>query len=85
MRACVRHEVGGQDARNKNTRDTTFHCLATKGGEKCGLVLADHLYKIDLADSDGSGRYLRQIDASSRIKGFRVNNHRLKPVASGYG
>jgi hypothetical protein len=29
---------GGQDARNKDTWDTTFHRLATKGGEKCGLA-----------------------------------------------
>jgi hypothetical protein len=28
---------GGQDARNKDTWDATFHRLATKSGEKCGL------------------------------------------------
>jgi len=28
------------------------------------------LHKLDLADSAGSGRYLRQIDANNRIKGF---------------
>jgi hypothetical protein len=35
--------------------------------------MADNLYKLDRAGSDDSGWYLRQIDASSRIKGFRLN------------
>jgi hypothetical protein len=30
---------GGQDARNKDTGDTTFYRLATKSGEKYGLAI----------------------------------------------
>ena len=38
-------------------------------------LLADHLYKLDLPDSKGFGKNLRQVDAINRIKGLRLNRY----------
>jgi hypothetical protein len=46
--------------------------VAVQDGDR---LLADHLYKLDLPDSEGFGKNLRQVDAISRIKGLRLNRY----------